>query len=237
MIENNLGNLRSCYRVSFSLCTVRHPQTCLIFLLNFWNCRSSHNCNLNVMQSEQQPVCARCRSVQFISFRFSHRPRKSTGWHWYKRRRWWRMRRLSTSTFAGNGKSWERTQQDTSAWRGTATLMLWPCPLPFLFLLLFPFWNIFYLWHMVYIENKARRSSVSSAAGGNALTQWVVHKSRVKVAPPPLACCTCWPRRQNFDKANEAMCLVDCAGKPSNCITPSTNQVTITMVVAMVNSL
>lgn len=145
MIENNLGNLCSWYRVSFSLCTVRHPQTCLIFLLNFWNCRSSHNCNLNVMQSEQQPVCARCRSVQFISFRFSHRPRKSTGWHWYKRRRWWRMRRLSTSTFAGNGKSWERTQQDTSAWRGTATLRLWPCPLPFLFLLLFPFWNIFYL--------------------------------------------------------------------------------------------
>lgn len=145
MIENNLGNLRSCYRVSFSLCTVRHPQTCLIFLLNFWNCRSSHNCNLNVMQAEQQPVCARCRSVQFISFRFSLRPRKSTGWHWYKRRRWWRMRRLSTSTFAGNGKSWERTQQDTSAWRGTATLGLRPCPLPFSFLLLFPFWNIFYL--------------------------------------------------------------------------------------------
>lgn len=39
-----------------------------------------------------------------------------------------------------------------------------------------------YVWHMAYIENKARRSSVSSAAGGNALTQWLVHKSRVKVA-------------------------------------------------------
>lgn len=232
MIENNLGNLCRWYRVSFSLCTLRHAQTCLIFLLNFWNCRSSHNCNLNVMQSEQQPVCARCRSAQFISFRFSHRPRKSTGWHWCKRQRWRKSRRLSTSTVAGNGKSWERTQQDTSAWRGTATLRLGPCPFPFPFLLLFPFWIIFYLWHMVSNEAlecfKWRRRKCTHNG---------THKSRVKVSPSPFPCCTCWPRRQNFDKANEAMWLVDCAGKPSNCITPSTNQMTITMVVAMVDGL
>lgn len=118
------------------------------------------------MQSEQQPVCARCRSVQFISFRFVFLTGQGN-----------QLADIDIKDGGGGGGGDFRHRQLQEMGKvesernriqvpGEAQLHSGPEHAHFHS----HSYNYSHLWHMACNENEARRSSVSSAAGGNALT-------------------------------------------------------------------